>query len=275
MIRTEIIDSMEGVMKLISEQKFDENIQRLRSPYLYRGVPDVKYRMVTSLQRNCKSLKKELEASVLRSFTKYASIDDPSLCESVWKQMIVGQHHGLPTRLLDWTYSPIVALHFANSEVNLDKLAVRDCVVWRMDMRENNKSLPKNYRDVLDANSALVFTVDMLNEVADSLEKYDEDMGNRGIACIEPPSVDQRIVSQYSFFSVIPSGIDDIGAFYEENNDAIEKFIIKKELRWDVRDLLDQMNINERIMQPGLDGLSKLLARHYYVKDEVDARIKK
>lgn len=269
MIRTVVIDNMDGVMKLISEQVYNPEIQRLRSSYFYRGVPDVKYKMVTSLQRNCKNLQKELEPAILRAFTKYASIEDPSLCNSVWKQMIVGQHHGLPTRLLDWTYSPLVALHFANTETNLDKFNNRDCVVWRMDMRESNKNLPKKYRDALDAEQAFVFSVDTLDRVANSIEQYDMDMRKDAIACIEPPSIDQRIISQYSFFSVIPSGITDIEDYYERRESGLIRYIIKKELRWDVRDLLDQMNINERIIYPGLDGLSKLLARHYYVNDEV------
>ena len=42
---------------------------------------------------------------------------------------------------------------------------------------------------------------------------------------------------------------------------------IKKELRWRLRDMLDQLNINERIVYPGLDGLSAWLARYYYVKE--------
>ncbi|MCQ2353620.1 MAG: FRG domain-containing protein [Clostridia bacterium] len=272
MIKTVFIDCIDDVMQLISEQEYNSNIQRIRSSYFYRGVPDVKYRMVTSLQRNCKNLQKDLEKPILRNFTKYASIEDPSLCDSVWKQMIVGQHHGLPTRLLDWTYSPLVALHFANTENNLDKFGKRDCVVWRMDMRESNKNLPQKYRDALDAEHAFVFSVDSLSRVADSIEQYDLDMGMDSIACIEPPSIDQRIISQYSFFSVIPSGITDIEDYYERHESGLVKYIIKKEIRWDVRDLLDQMNINERIIYPGLDGLSKLLARHYYVNDEVSER---
>ena len=46
------------------------------------------------------------------------------------------------------------------------------------------------------------------------------------------------------------------------------KYIIKKELRWRIRDMLDKLNLNERIVYPGLDGLSQWLARHYYVKAE-------
>ena len=56
--------------------------------------------MVTSLKRNCKEKKDGLELPILRNFTKYAELEDAALSSSVWRQMIVGQHHGLPTRLL-------------------------------------------------------------------------------------------------------------------------------------------------------------------------------
>ena len=46
------------------------------------------------------------------------------------------------------------------------------------------------------------------------------------------------------------------------------KYVIDRELRWRVRDMLDQLNMSERIVYPGLDGLSKWIARHYFVKDE-------
>ena len=60
--------------------------------------------------------------------------------------------------------------------------------------------------------------------------------------------------------------MDDVEAFLKEHTDKTVRFVIKKEIRWQVRDLLDQLNISERIVYPGLDGLSRWLARHYYVK---------
>ena len=60
---------------------------------------------------------------------------------------------------------------------------------------------------------------------------------------------------------------DDCKDFLEKYTKNTVRFIIKKDLRWQARDLLDQLNISERIVYPGLDGLSKWLERHYYVKD--------
>ncbi len=60
--------------------------------------------------------------------------------------------------------------------------------------------------------------------------------------------------------------MDDIEKSLNKYTANIIKYIIDKDLRWRVRDMLDQLNINERIMYPGLDGLSSWLKRHYYVK---------
>ena len=267
MIKTVEIDSIGKAMELIEDQEFNPEIQRMRSAYFYRGLPDKDYNLTTSLRMNCKHLHKELEPAVLRAFTKYASIEDPALNDSVWRQMIIGQHHGLPTRLMDWTRSPLIALHFATTEENFDKMERRDSVVWRIDMRDVNRNLPDKYRRVLEENHAFVFSVDSLMQVADNLDTYDADMGAGAMASIEPPSVDQRIINQYSFFSIVPNGMTDIEDFLDKCTTRTVRFVIRKEIRWDVRDLLDQLNINERILYPGLDGLSKSLARHYYVKN--------
>jgi hypothetical protein len=41
------------------------------------------------------------------------------------------------------------------------------------------------------------------------------------------------------------------------------KIIIPHELKWEIRDKLDQSNISERVLFPGLDGLCSWLARQY------------
>ena len=110
------------------------------------------------------------------------------------------------------------------------------------------------------------FCVDMLKEACESLDQYDEDMKNECMLVIEPPSLDRRIISQYSFFTIVPQEMHDIIAFLDEKTDETVRFVIAKELRWQIRDFLDHQNITERMVYPGLDGLSRWLGRHYFVR---------
>lgn len=271
-IRIETIEQLDG---LIWNQKMDVAVGRNRCSCLYRGLPDKKFHLATSLKRNCKQKKENLELSILRNFAKYAETEDSTLKTSIWRQMIVGQHHGLPTRLLDWSYSPLVALHFATSGMVLSDMEKSDCLIWQIDIDEMNSLLPVNYREKLIKENAHLMTTTMLDEILpgeDAILKYDSDMGDQALVLLEPPSIDQRIINQYSYFSVIPSkmenGYDENGieSFLEKYSTRTVKYTIKADIKWQIRDMLDNMNINERIAFPGLDGLSKWLTRHYYVK---------
>lgn len=270
MIKTVYINSIEDVLPLITEQEYRPDLGRNRSLYLYRGMTDVNFKIETSLYRNCKEEKKSLEPCILNNFTKYGALEDPLIEKSVWRQMILGQHHGLPTRLLDWSQSPLIALHFATSEINLDEMDDHDCVIWRIDIKELHAMLPGRYKKVLADNQTSVFTVNMLSEVATNLDQYDEDMQDKAMVVVEPPSIDPRIVNQYSFFAIVPDAVNNIEEFFDKYTTNTVRYIINKDLRWRVRDMLDQQNISERIIYSGLDGLSKWLGRHYFVryKDE-------
>ena len=266
MINIVKIDSLEDLYTLFIDQEYDAEIERYRSKYLYRGLSNEEYLLVTSLKRNCKEKQGELEKSIVRNFTKYAAIEEPELKESVWRQLIIGQHHGLPTRLLDWTYSPLMALNFATSGEDMSYMDKQNCVVWKIDIEELNSKLPIIYRKKLKEERAYLFTIEMLDQLEKDLEKYDSDMSGKAMVLIEPPSIDQRIINQYSYFSIIPLQMDDIEEYLNSETIHTTKYIIDKTLKWRIRDMLDQMNINERVTYPGLDGLTQWIKRHYYVK---------
>ena len=306
MINKETLNKVERVLEILDDKQYDYSINRYRSSFLYRGLPNDSFLLKTTLDRNCKEKKKDIENCILRNFSKYAVILDAALDQSVWNQMIVGQHHGLPTRLLDWTYSPLIGLNFALSDSSLEDLDKHDCVLWKIDINEINALLPQKYKQILGEEKAYLFTVEMLkkcvtniddydsemsnksfvlleppsidqkktfifsvkllSEVTNSIEEYDRDMGSGSLVTIEPPSIDQRIVNQYSYFSIQPFSINDLEQFLSDNTKNTVKYTITKDIKWQLRDLLDKMNINERIMYPGLDGLSSWLKRHYFVK---------
>lgn len=266
MFKIREIHEFHEIWEIISEQAYDARVNRYRSSCLYRGVPNANFHLATSLARNCKNKGKVLEKSILRNFTKYASIEDPGLENSKWRQLIIGQHHGLPTRLLDWTYSPLAALHFATSGEEFSRMEKNDCVVWAIDIEEINRLLPDKYIKELQKENSYLFTVKMLEQVVQELDQYDDDMREEAMVLLEPPSIDQRIINQYSYFSIIPKDMTDIEAFLETKTENTVKYVIDKLLKWRIRDMLDQLNINERIVYPGLDGLSFWIKRHYYVK---------
>jgi hypothetical protein len=88
----------------------------------------------------------------------------------------------------------------------------------------------------------------------------------------EPPSIDDRIVNQYALFSVLSQSRSTFDYWLSENRDLWWKIIIPLELKWEVRDKLDQANITERALFPGLAGLSAWLKRHYSSGPEGTAR---
>ena len=275
MVKTILINTIDDIQQLLKNYEYEEDIKRSRSNYLYRGLPDADYKLVTSLHRNCKSKKNVLEGNLLRNFSKYALAEKKMSDESIWYQLSIAQHHGLPTRLLDWSYSPLMALNFAVSESNFDMFPKHDCAIWAVNINELNGLLPFKYKNILINNNAYFFTIDMLKDV-ETLSQYDEDMkdipGDDGkeshsaMVLLEPPSIDQRIINQYSYFSIIPENIENIEGFLEKYTNDTRRYIINKDIRWEIRDLLDILNINERTVYPGLDGVAAWLKRHYYVK---------
>ncbi len=61
--------------------------------------------------------------------------------------------------------------------------------------------LPPPLREILKSESANIFTTEMLNRVATTLDDYDS-LGGDFVAFFEPPSLDERIVNQFALFSL-------------------------------------------------------------------------
>ena len=195
----------------------------------------------------------------MRAFRKYAAADAVPR-DTAWDWLALGQHHGLPTRLLDWTYSPYVALHFATQSVSRFD---RDGVVWSLDYVRAHELLPDPLRRVLGEEGANVFTTELLAEAAPELADL-ERLGDDPFGLfVEPPSFDGRIVNQYALFSVVSRADVPLHAWMERNSGLVRRVVIPAKLKWEVRDKLDQANVTERVLFPGLDCVSRWLARYY------------
>lgn len=231
---------------------------RYRSSFAFRGLANKSWKLETSLQRLGGEYN-ALEGSLLRSFGKYA---EPGTLPSNnwWARLAIAQHHGLPTRLLDWTSSPQVALHFATAELeHYDK----DGVIWCVDVGASHQYLHKNLGEILIKEYAYLFSVEML-ESTSSLKWFDSyGEVSEFVLFFEPPSLDGRIVNQKAILSIMPNSKWVLSDYLTKNPWLSQRIIIPKELKWEVRDKLDQDNITERSLFPGLDGLTRWLKRYY------------
>jgi hypothetical protein len=256
------VTSWNQLQELLYQDSWQEGIRRFRSSYAFRGMPDANDDLVTALARLGDRFD-QTEPHILRAFRRYARPEEAA-GSSLWNWLALAQHHGLPTRMLDWTYSPYVALHFITEDMNLYD---RDGVVWAVDYVRANAQLPQVLKDIAARECAGVFSADMLDEAADSLAKFDElGKDNPFVVFMEPPSLDARIVNQFALFSLMSSPTARLDDWLTQHPGLHRRLIIPASLKWEVRDKLDQANVTERVLFPGLDGLSRWLKRYYTPK---------
>lgn len=121
-------------------------------------------------------------------------IHAPTKAEQEWRTLVLAQHYGLPTRLLDWTTNPLVALYFA----------VEDEHYW-LDSKLNKQVLLK--RDPKDggvfvttASKKTTFSVSALARENTNPPRYRFNRSKVGF--LSPPNIDQRVAAQGSIFAI-------------------------------------------------------------------------
>lgn len=279
-----VADDWATLQRLLYRNSWNEELGRHRSPYVFRGMTDTDHDLKASLHRFVgESGEWDLEIHLLRNFRQYArqQIDQP---ESPFHLMALAQHHGLPTRLLDWTHSPAVATYFATGGS-----PDTDSVVWAVDYEAAHEHLPDYFQQFLaefgtdmfnaamlhdlltivtqeakddDARFADRQTIPML-EVRDVLDEFSKQRNGNYVVFFQPPSTDQRIVNQAALFSSMADPRTSMDEWLERHPDLFWKIIIPAERQREFRDKLDQANINHRTLFPNLDGIATWLKEYY------------
>ena len=240
------------------EGAWQPDLMRHRSPYAFRGMAEAGNLLDTTLIR-LGGQYVEMERHLLRNFRKYARRSNVEV-DSLWNWLSLAKHHGLPTRLLDWSFSPFVALHFVTAKVHKFHL---DGVIWMVDYTQVHRLVPEVLRRHLEEEGADVFTVEMLAAEANTLKDFDDLASEEFALFFEPPSMDERIVNQFALFSLMSTPQGLLNEWIEHKLEMYRKIIRPAGLKWEMRDKLDQVNITERVLFPGLDGLSAWLRRQY------------
>jgi len=151
------------------------------------------------------------------------------------------QHYSCPTRFLDWSKSPFIALYFAVSEsLNDDcSLFVWDYINYMINMQK----LHVNFKE-LPPNKLLNFNDYNLVQI------------------LLPTKKNERLYRQQGVFSVsnniLKSHCDLINSVGSLSKDSgLTKIIISKESKMEILDRLKYMNITASSLFPGLDGIGK------------------
>ena len=247
----------------------DYKIDRFRSPYAYRGVYNAQFGLETSLQRLGR-IPSKVEGTMIRNFKKYSPIntliDDYN---NLWNWISLGQHHGLPTRLIDWTHSPNVALHFLTEDMSTYNV---DGAIWMVNYVALREHLPDELKTPILSKDIFYFSSMELKEtIGNSIEElYNFSSRNTNtMVFFEPPSLDDRIINQFALFSFMLDPDSSPLDWLKNHPKYLKKVIIPSGLKWEIRDKLDQANISERIIYPGLEGISKWLKRWYSDKNKI------
>jgi hypothetical protein len=106
-----VIETLQDLLHLAAKKYFTA----ARGQWVFRGHSSKQYRLVSSVGRapHTSRNRQKYEESIFQIFRREAQGYLGALPTNEWEWLSLAQHHGLPTRLLDWTYNPLVALYFA------------------------------------------------------------------------------------------------------------------------------------------------------------------
>ncbi len=232
--------------------------------------------------------REDLEREVLDCFRNHLVTYVRHLPQSDWEALSIAQHHGLPTRFMDWTTNPLVALYFATRETKVDdEKRLLDSAVYVLiseparygDLKRHQQPFVKPVSDTLTMPAIqppgyAEFGLDeeggesstntqtdkaLVMEEAEDVEATTTiDVVRSPFEIIEnviydPPHISPRMRAQDSVLLACYRPLDAL-----EDKDYLE-IVIRHEAHDDIRHRLEQYGVFDRQLFPDLDGIAKWL----------------
>lgn len=194
---------------------------------IYRGVGDASYTLIPKAGRSGVCTLK-VERAMLDLFQIHATPHLHRLPQNQWEWLFIAQHHGLPTRLLDWTRNPLVAAFFAVEGGGSQDAAI---YIWKA----SQVLIERDFPDPFSVPSA--------------------------VTCL-PRHINTRIAAQAGVFTIQPQPLKPLLL------DPLERIIIPDSFRRELRRILFRYNLHRGTLFPDLDGQAKFIEWYTLTADE-------
>lgn len=238
------IESWEHFLKLITDTRY--------SNWAFRGERYADWPLFSALSRYLQDFRihpdawSRQETRILRIFKRKAHqyVSQPPDSDDDFQWLALMQHHGAPTRLLDFTWSPYVAAFFALERTRAEG------VVWALNPArlEGSRNSAEGRRDPRIKGK-------FIKQFVDNTERF--------LWMGEPHTMNRRLIAQSATFvlpGVLDVPIEEIVKDLEDPENVLAKFVLPAETVREkgLRELY-RMNITDATLFPDLDGLARSL----------------
>lgn len=282
-MKEEIITNWEDLRHIIDGHISDDDAYY--KSWVFRGQADAKWRLSTGLERF--DLVRE-ESKMIEDFQRHAHLyTNTEKIDNTLEWLSMMQHYGAPTRLLDWTRSPYVAIFFAINDVNIDIYSTKEryCAVYALNYHPIKLALKEKYedhgkynflaKDFMFNNRLTELQFEQLYFSERSDYASDSDLPPIVLPLV-PFNSHVRLTIQQGLF-LIPTQIvtrtfeENLESTFEKIPDSdkwLKKYLIPVELKPKIITELNHMNINDATLFPGIEGYSKFLKKQYSLDNE-------
>jgi|SRR3974390_1312068 len=214
----------------------------------FRGHADKAWDLVPSLGRKTDGVKAEVY--LIKKFRQNATLLMNHVPTNDWDWLFIMQHHGVPTRLLDWTESPLVALYFAVSEK-----PKHDGALWCLlptALNSHSKIKPEYSSDIPSIDDPVINNYSPKTLVGEASSRLDP------IAILAPRNT-SRIQAQMGVFTIMhrdPMSVHEVG-----DKKHAWRYVIPKASKPQITRELSVLGITQFSLFPELPSIGAMLTQ--------------